>query len=722
MSDPASSAMKPRTIRRADGPQAAARNTVTLHENMQEPPKMRTKRRADDLDDAHIQEPPRKTIKRRADAPDAARDIVYDIMPKSPRKKIETGDLNHSKKHGPPCDPKDEIAEEPLRKKCKKEERHPSDAAVSPPRSTTAAKKEEVCNQFKKVEIPPTANSLLNKTPQQKNNVQHGNTADEHVTPLGNMADDTVPNPSRKRSRSPSPGPANGRIPKDDDAMPEPPKKRLRPIITVKNISNTRTPLPKTTSKKGGKAHEPKRPAAAAAAAPKHFRWADLPGELKNLIYKHALTTPAPIDAHKRISFFEKGPTLNLVPALLRLNKQTYAETAPILYGENTFTFTCEEKLAAWLRRADRSTTPPPPSKPTKVNEELALKQAAAARWGLLRRHRRRSSDADADAAPDLVARTPANPWGLAAVRQAHLQTPSPSPASPAPPAPPLTFLRHLALHLPPGRHGQWSLRPLALKNALTVRDIYHTLTTRAPRLETFDLGPVLPPPPAGPAGARAFPPVLYTERFFARGAGAYVGMARWLVDVALGRDVARGGGERCVGRLREVLGRAPPGGGKANADGDVAVMSLPDDVWGRHFWTYARNVRACGGEGHWDMFLLVLCRSVAHAAQDLDRAERKEARMRARMRQRAERMRTAEGRAVEERERRGRREAREERREKVCSQREMDRLDGQPCPYGSDEELSSDYDDDSDDGDSDGDDSVDDDSVDDDSVDEDSD
>ncbi|KKY23676.1 hypothetical protein UCDDS831_g02897 [Diplodia seriata] len=501
--------------------------------------------------------------------------------------------------------------------------------------------------------------------------------------------------PASKRFRSPSPSPVGGRIPNDDDAMPKPPKKRLRPIITVKNKSNNRTPIPKTTSKKRGKVHESES-LAAAAVAPKHFRWAGLPGEIKNLIYKHALTTPTPIDAHKRISFFEKGPALNLVPALLRLNKKTYAETAPILYGENTFTFTCEEKLAAWLRRMDRP-TPSPPEKPTKVNKELALKQSAAARWGLLRD---RLSDADVDAFPDLVARTPANPWGLAARHQHLIQTPPPT--SPAP-GPPLSLLRHLALHLPPGPHGRWSLHRLVLKDPFTIHDIYHTLTTRAPRLDTFDIGPARPPPWAvANVNVRALPDALSTERFFARGAGAYVGMARWLVDVALGRDVARAGGERCVAELRAVLASEP--GSKKDADADAGddVMSLPNDVWGRHFWTYAQNVRASGGERHWETFLLALCRSVLQAVQDLDHAERKEKRKEERRLQKEERMHTAEGRAVEEREREERRKAKREREEAVCGRREMDRLDGHACLDGSDEELSSDYDDSDDDDDSD--------------------
>ncbi|KAL0257554.1 hypothetical protein SLS55_008368 [Diplodia seriata] len=633
MSDPASSAMKPRTKRRADGPQAAVRNTATLHDNIQEPSKMRTKRRADDLDAARdtvhddMQEPPRKTIKRRADATDATHDILYDKM----QEKIETGDLNPSKKRGPPCDIKDEIAEEPLRKKCKKEEYHPSDAPVSPQRSTTAANEEEVCNQCKKVEIPPTADSLLNKTPQQNIDVQHGNTANERVTPPGNMADDAIPNPSRKRSRSPSPSPADGRISKNDDAMPKPPKKRLRPTITVKNISNSRTPIPKTTSKKHGEVHESGHPAAAAAAR-NIFRWADLPGELKNLIYKHALTTPAPIDAHKRISLFDKPPTLNLVPALLLLNKQTYAEAAPILYGENKFVFTSELKLRAWLRRVER----PPAVQPQPAPKKLSKNELAAAHQDLLRSKWLYDRYPPPDGAQTAAARSAENPWGQVEC--------GPHPPATTTTAPPLALLRHLTLHRAAPR-SDW-----IGTSGPAILQIYHTLRTRAPRLETFDVVA----PDVGRFAAICPPAAACCmSQWFVRVGGSYVAMMRWLIEVGLGTDVATGEPEICIARMAEVLGREPGSSDRrANDGGDDGplVPSLPNDVWGRHFWAFLQSVRKMRGT--------------------LPRGIKTDELKEARKLKKAERMETAEGREEEIR----RKQKRMERR-----QREMDRLDDYP-------------------------------------------
>lgn len=97
------------------------------------------------------------------------------------------------------------------------------------------------------------------------------------------------------------------------------------------------------------------------SASNKRFCWSKLSGEIKNLIYNHALKA----DVTLRISMIpqrEGGPRLyidnddpnHLVPNLLLLNKQTYNEAVPILYGENHFRFTWDKALLAWLAQLER--------------------------------------------------------------------------------------------------------------------------------------------------------------------------------------------------------------------------------------------------------------------------------------------------------------------------------------------------------------------------------
>ncbi|KAL1626673.1 hypothetical protein SLS54_002836 [Diplodia seriata] len=83
------------------------------------------------------------------------------------------------------------------------------------------------------------------------------------------------------------------------------------------------------------------------------FRWADLPSEIKNMIYELALIEQQPFEIEVRntpvhsknmVRRVRKGPErwLGLPPlalGLLLLNKQTYVEAAPILYSRNVFEF-----------------------------------------------------------------------------------------------------------------------------------------------------------------------------------------------------------------------------------------------------------------------------------------------------------------------------------------------------------------------------------------------
>ncbi|KAL1640193.1 hypothetical protein SLS58_007144 [Diplodia intermedia] len=87
------------------------------------------------------------------------------------------------------------------------------------------------------------------------------------------------------------------------------------------------------------------------------FRWADLPGEIKNMIYEFALVGNGVIEIEagkvsKRMKHTIRRPRhlewnggkkrkpLPLTPlglGLLLLNKETYAEAAPIFYSQNHF-------------------------------------------------------------------------------------------------------------------------------------------------------------------------------------------------------------------------------------------------------------------------------------------------------------------------------------------------------------------------------------------------
>lgn len=93
----------------------------------------------------------------------------------------------------------------------------------------------------------------------------------------------------------------------------------------------------------------------------KPLGWSKLSGEIKNLIYNHALKADVTLSINM-IPQREGGPRLyidndepnHLVPNLLLLNKQTYNETVPILYGENHFRFTWDKALLAWLAQLER--------------------------------------------------------------------------------------------------------------------------------------------------------------------------------------------------------------------------------------------------------------------------------------------------------------------------------------------------------------------------------
>lgn len=67
------------------------------------------------------------------------------------------------------------------------------------------------------------------------------------------------------------------------------------------------------------------------AVEQKPFPFLSLPGEIRNLIYRHALVSPKTYTV--KLQFF---PTDT---ALLRVNKQIYAEASAIFYHENIFWF-----------------------------------------------------------------------------------------------------------------------------------------------------------------------------------------------------------------------------------------------------------------------------------------------------------------------------------------------------------------------------------------------
>lgn len=67
------------------------------------------------------------------------------------------------------------------------------------------------------------------------------------------------------------------------------------------------------------------------AVEQKPFPFLSLPGEIRNLIYRHALVSPKTYTV--KLQFFP------LDTALLRVNKQVYAEASDIFYHENIFWF-----------------------------------------------------------------------------------------------------------------------------------------------------------------------------------------------------------------------------------------------------------------------------------------------------------------------------------------------------------------------------------------------
>ncbi|KAF9633324.1 putative short-chain dehydrogenase reductase sdr protein [Lasiodiplodia theobromae] len=87
-----------------------------------------------------------------------------------------------------------------------------------------------------------------------------------------------------------------------------------------------------------------------------YFPWKELPGELRNRIYRYVLTVPEPIHLFK---FWPSSgvmkrdrtfcPFTSLGANLLLANQQTYREGAPILYGENDFRFQGPQDLENFL-------------------------------------------------------------------------------------------------------------------------------------------------------------------------------------------------------------------------------------------------------------------------------------------------------------------------------------------------------------------------------------
>lgn len=111
---------------------------------------------------------------------------------------------------------------------------------------------------------------------------------------------------------------------------------------------------------------------AAAATKRKIFRWVDLPAEMRNIIYQKTLTHDGPIalchglvhNRHRvrqeriRIGYFTKEDyeQVELVPNLLLLNKATYAEAGPMLYGQNKLSFNNCQSLYHFLYRLGPTT------------------------------------------------------------------------------------------------------------------------------------------------------------------------------------------------------------------------------------------------------------------------------------------------------------------------------------------------------------------------------
>lgn len=63
------------------------------------------------------------------------------------------------------------------------------------------------------------------------------------------------------------------------------------------------------------------------------FRFLELPGELRNAIYRYALVSPKTF----RVKILFAQTDSQTDTALLRVSKQVYAETLKIFYSENKF-------------------------------------------------------------------------------------------------------------------------------------------------------------------------------------------------------------------------------------------------------------------------------------------------------------------------------------------------------------------------------------------------
>ncbi|KAJ4349981.1 uncharacterized protein N0V89_008602 [Didymosphaeria variabile] len=96
------------------------------------------------------------------------------------------------------------------------------------------------------------------------------------------------------------------------------------------------------------------------------FPFLELPGEIRNMIYEHALTaTDRHIDIHRVLDDDTKARTKpvrqskysgkrkykDIVHQLLRVNRQIHDEATPILYSQNAFNFFDAQGLASFLGR-----------------------------------------------------------------------------------------------------------------------------------------------------------------------------------------------------------------------------------------------------------------------------------------------------------------------------------------------------------------------------------
>lgn len=77
------------------------------------------------------------------------------------------------------------------------------------------------------------------------------------------------------------------------------------------------------------------------------FRFADLPGEIRNQIYRCVL-----VQQNQPVKFgkFQGGPTLKDL-AIMFTNRRIYSEAMPIFLSDNTFSITGTRTEQTWLRR-----------------------------------------------------------------------------------------------------------------------------------------------------------------------------------------------------------------------------------------------------------------------------------------------------------------------------------------------------------------------------------